>query len=202
MSTTIALEKKLAQPKVYTLEEYLLKEERSVSKNEFYNGQILQMPGSKYNHNKISVNTIIALDKAVSLLPTYYEVLNSDQKVYIEERNTALYPDVIVICEKPQFWQGRTDLITNPIVIVEVLSRSTRHYDRKDKFSLYRHIPSFKEYITIEQHKIAVESWFKQEEDTWKINHATDLNESIPVRALGIDLLLSDIYRRIEFTKK
>lgn len=202
MSATIALEKKLAQPKVYTLEEYLLKEERSISKNEFYNGQILQMPGSKYNHNKISVNTIIALDKAISILQTYYEVLNSDQKVYIEERNTALYPDVIVICEKPQFWQGRTDLITNPIVIVEVLSRSTRHYDRKDKFSLYRLIPSFKEYITIEQHKTVVESWFKQEEDTWKINRATDLNESIPVRALGIDLLLSDIYRRIEFTKK
>lgn len=202
MDTAIAIEKKIAATKIYTLEEYLLKEERSVSKNEFYNGQIIPMPGAKYNHNKIALNTIIAIDKAISNLETYFEVINSDQKIYIAAANTALYPDAIVICEKPEFCQGRTDLITNPMVIVEVLSRSTRRYDQKDKFALYQLLPSFKEYITIEQHKPHVESWFRQDEETWKINRSTELIQSIPIRSLGVELLLSDIYKRIEFEKK
>ncbi len=196
------VQKKITPPKVYTLEAYLLKEERSVSKNEFYDGQIIPMPGSKYAHNRISLNTIIAIDKAISGLATYFEVLHSDQKVYIEAENTALYPDALVISEQPEFWQGRTDLITNPVVIVEVLSRSTRKYDLKDKFSLYKLIPSFKEYITIEQNKPGVESWFKQDEETWKINRFTELNQALHIRSLGVNIPLAEIYKRIEFVKK
>jgi Uma2 family endonuclease len=202
MSAIAAIEKKTVQPKIYTLEEYLQREERSLSKNEFYNGQIIPMPGAKYNHNKIATNTIIALDKVISTLTTYHEVLNSDQKVYIVAENTAVYPDALVICEKPEFWQGREDLITNPILIVEILSKSTRKYDLKDKFSLYQLIPSFREYITIEQNKPQVQAWFMQDEETWKVSKASDLTQTIHIRSLNIDLNLSDIYRRVEFGKK
>ncbi len=204
MSAIAAIEKKPVSTKlkIYTLEEYLLKEERSISKNEFYNGQIVPMPGAKYNHNQIASNVVRFLGNLTENLEKTYCILNSDQKVYIEAENTSLYPDALVICEKPEFWQGRTDLITNPIVIVEVLSKSTRNYDLKDKFLLYQLIPSFKEYITIEQNRPRVVSWFKQDEETWKINRSTDLTQCIHVRALGIDLPLSDIYKRIEFDKK
>ena len=202
MNTAIAIEKKIAATKIYTLEEYLLKEERSVSKNEFYNGQIIPMPGAKYIHNQIASNMVRFLGNLTENLDNTYCVLNSDQKIYIAAANTALYPDAIVIYEKPEFWQGRTDLITNPMVIVEVLSRSTRRYDQKDKFALYQLLPSFKEYITIEQHKPHVESWFRQDEETWKINRSTELIQSIPIRSLGVELMLSDIYKRIEFDKK
>ncbi len=199
MNTGVAVEKKALSSKKYTLEEYLLRESRSTSKNEFYNGQIVSMPGFKYEHNKITTSVIIALDKAISGLPIYYEVINSDQKVYIEAENTVLYPDALVVCEQPEFWKGRKDLVTNPILIVEVLSGSTRKYDLKDKFLLYQRIPSFKEYILIDPAKPQVQSWFKQDEETWKINRVEDLTKSIRLRALGIDLALSDIYRRMVF---
>ena len=199
MSAVAAVEKKVLQSKNFSFEEYLKREERSISKNEFYNGQIISMPGSKYEHNKIVTSTIIALDKAIAVLPVYYEVINSDQKVYIEAENTSLYPDALVVCEKPEFWKGRKDLIINPILIVEVLSKSTRKYDLKDKFSLYQLLPSFKEYITIEPDKPQVHSWFKLDEETWKINRATDLTQSIFIRSLGIELAMADIYRGLEF---
>lgn len=199
MSALATIENKTPQPKIYTLEDYLLREERSTTKHEFYNGQIIPMPGSKYHHNKVATNIIIALDKGISNLNKYYEVINSDQKVYIEAENTAVYPDALVISEKPEFWQGRTDLITNPIVIVEVLSKSTRKYDLKDKFSLYQLIPSFKEYITVEPNKPQVQAWFMQDEETWKVHKANDLSQHILIRSLGIEIALKDIYRNIEF---
>jgi Uma2 family endonuclease len=192
---------KIVPPKIYTLEDYLQKEERAIAKNEFYNGQIIPMPGSKYKHNLIAANMVRFLGNQVDELEKVYLVLNSDQKVYIEAENTAVYPDALVICEKPEFWQGREDLITNPILIVEVLSKSTRKYDLKDKFSLYQLIPSFREYITIEPNKPNVQSWFMQDEETWKVNRASALTQSIHIRSLGIDLALSDIYRRVEFGK-
>lgn len=201
MSAIAAIQKKMVQPKTYTLEEYLHREERSITKNEFYNGQIIPMAGAKYNHNLIASNMVRFLGNEVENLEQTYLVLNSDQKVYIEAENTAVYPDALVICEKPKFWQGREDLITNPIVIIEVLSKSTRKYDLKDKFSLYQLIPSFKEYITIEPNKIHVQAWFMQDEETWKVSKATDLTQVIHLRSLNIDINLSDIYRRVEFDK-
>lgn len=185
--------------KMYTLDEYLTREARMVHKSEFYNGQIIPMPGAKLNHNLISSNVIRHLGNALDHLD--YLVLNSDQKVYIEAENIALYPDALVISGAPQFWQGREDLIVNPILIVEVLSRTTRKYDLADKFSLYQNLPSFKEYITIEPTKFKVTSWYNQDSETWKTVSATELTQSIPIRSLNIHLSLSDIYKRVVFKK-
>lgn len=190
-------EKKIA--KIHTFAQYLAYEERSIVKNEFYNGLIIPMSGAKFNHNLIASNVMRCIGNQVENLETDYLVLNSDQKVYIEAENIALYPDSLVICGQPTFWNGREDLITNPIVIVEVLSKSTRKYDLTDKFLLYQNLPSFKEYITIEPYKVKVCSWYHQDSETWKTNLVTDLTQSVTIRSLGITLPIAAIYRNILF---
>ena len=182
--------------KVYTLSEYLLKEEKSVEKNEFYNGQIIQMPGSKATHNQIGGNVITAINIAVKPLKKF-RVLTSDQKIYVEAENIVVYPDVLVICGALQFWNGREDLIVNPLLIVEVLSKSTRKYDKSDKFMLYQNLPSFQEYVLIEPNKVHVESWFKTADDTWNKLAVNDLQKNIALRALNVEIALADIYEHI-----
>jgi Uma2 family endonuclease len=183
--------------KVSSLSEYLLKEEKSVEKNEFYNGQIIQMPGSKATHNEIAMNIGSAIKFAVKPLPKKFRIFNSDQKIYIEPENIVVYPDVLVICEAPQFWNGREDLIINPLLIVEVLSKSTRKYDKSDKFMLYQNLPSFQEYILIEPNKVHVESWFKTADDTWNKLTVNELQKNIMLRALNVEIALADIYEHI-----
>jgi Uma2 family endonuclease len=183
-------------PKTYTLSEYLLKEDRSVEKHEFYNGQIIPMAGAKFRHNQISGNIITAINMAVMSLEKYW-VLNSDQKIYIEPKNIVVYPDVVVVCETLQFWNHREDTIINPLLIVEILSKSTRKYDRSDKFMIYQTLPSFKEYILIESNEVHVESWFKTTDNTWNKWIANDLQTSIAFRALEVEIPLAAIYRRI-----
>jgi Uma2 family endonuclease len=197
--TAIALEKNAAS-KLYTFEEYLRKEERAVHKHEFFNGQILKMPGAKYRHNVVASNTITALNNAIEALEKEYIVLNSDQKIYIESENTSVYPDALVICEAPVFWQNREDILVNPLLIVEVVSRSTAAFDRTTKFWWYKSLPSFKEYIIIDPNKNMVETWFRIAEDTWVTKTTTELNESITLQSIdNITLSLSDIYKKINF---
>ena len=189
---------KVRNPKLYTLDEYLVYEEQSVSKHQFFNGYIQKMAGAKANHNQIALQTACALLVAVKKLDTKYKVYNSDQKIYIESENMALYPDALVISEKPQFHEGREDLITNPLLIVEVLSKSTARYDRGEKFMLYQRCPSFREYILIEQDTLHVESWFRIKENTWERTFETQLEKSLAIRSIGVELNLGDVYSDVE----
>ena len=200
MTAAVALEeKKLKVEKIYTFQEYLKKEEKSIDKHEFYNGQINKMPGAKYQHNKVAGNIITALNNAIDTLTKRYEVLSSDQKIYIEAENICVYPDAIVVSEIPVFWNRREDTITNPLLVVEVLSRSTATHDRTTKFMLYKTLPSFKEYVIINPNKASVETWFKQDENTWINLTETDLSKEIFLKSMGVSVKLSNIYNRVEF---
>jgi Uma2 family endonuclease len=198
----IKLEPDLKPSPTYTFLEYLKKEERSIHKHEFYTGQIIRMPGSKHTHNAIAANLIGAFKYLLRPLPKRYIVLLSEQKVYIEQENLCLYPDALVICEKPELWRGREDLIINPLITVEVLSKSTSNYDRTGKFLYYQSLPSFEEYILVEQNRIEVQTWFKIQPDTWHKTVCTDINASIELRSLGVSIPLSEIYEYVEFPLK
>ena len=113
----------------------------------------------------------------------------------------SVYPDALVVCQEPEYWAGREDLIVNPLLIVEVLSKSTRKYDKGDKFLLYETLPSFMEYVLIEQNEPHVEAWFQQSPNTWNKIKETDLTKSIFLRSLGVSVPLSDIYEDIVFKK-
>ncbi len=191
-----------SEPKnFFSLAEYLAKEERSKSKHHFFNGKIVNIPGAKSKHNLIATNLTFAIKTAARAITKNLFVYNSDQKIIIEyeETLTVVYPDAMVICEKPTFGNGREDLITNPLVVVEVLSKSTRHYDKGDKFLLYKKCPSLREYVTIEQQKPHIESWYRLTETAWDNTFQEDPTQTFNLRSIGVAIALSDIYENIEF---
>ena len=191
----------LTAEKTYTLNEYLTREARSMHKHEFYNGKIVRMADAKARHNQIAANLTGALKYTLRPLPRKFIVYNSDQKVYIESENVGVYPDALVVCEEPQFWQGREDLIVNPLLIVEVLSRSTASFDKSGKFLLYEQLPSFQEYVLVEQNYPRVESWFRLTEHSWDKTVQNEIDAFIELRSVGVSIPLAEVYEHIAFTK-
>ena len=150
-------------------------------------------------HNIIGINTATALKMALKGLVKKYIVSGLQQMVYLPKLNFGLYPDVLVIAENLEFWDSNEVLLTNPIVIVEVLSRGTGKYDRNEKFVEYRTLPSFKEYILIDQKKCHVEVRTKERPDFWQSTFLTDLSQPLYLKSLDCTLDLNDIYENIAF---
>ena len=141
----------------YTFEEYLLLEEKAPYKSEYEKGRILAMSGGTLDHSTISQNTGTAISNALRKKGKTCRVNNSDLKIRIEEYDKAVYPDVSALCGEASHFNDRKDIITNPLLIVEILSKLTRDYDRGTKFKQYRSLPSFKEYVLNEQEIAKVE---------------------------------------------
>jgi Uma2 family endonuclease len=200
---SIAKLSKLHRPqKVHTFEEYLLREESAAEKHEFYNGKIIKMPGGTHIHSEIAANLIHLLKTMLRPIARKYRVYSSDLKVYVPSVDIGVYPDALVICETPQFWQNRFDVIVNPLVVVEVLSPRTQAYDRLGKFELYKLLPSFQEYVLVNTDMRAVETRFREEPDLWRIRNHTEAPIDIPLRSLGISIPIDAIYEDIIFPPK
>lgn len=195
----LAILKPAKQPRRYSLEEYLRREEKSLERHEYYDGTIIRVPIARGTHNIIAVNTTTALQNALKSASKKYIVFNSNQKIYLPPLNFGLYPDALVVCEKPLYWDDNEVLLINPLLIVEVLSKSTSAYDRGDKFSEYKTLPSFKEYVLIEQNTCEVESRFREEPDLWRETIVTDINRQILLKSVGCSIALADVYENIEF---
>ncbi len=189
-------------PKVYTFEEYLRREEKAVEKHEFYNGKIIKRQGRTAVQSEISVNIMATLKFAVRPLPRKFKVYTSDLKIRIEPVDIGVYPDALVICEQPEYWNNRRDVIVNPLLIVEVLSPSTQAYDKLGKFELYKLLPSFQEYVLVNTDKYSVETRFQEETDLWRIKTETHIENSVILRSLGISISMADIYENIVFPVK
>ncbi len=199
-ATAVSIEKKKnPELKLFTLEQYLVREERSKHKHEFYNGEIKIMPGGTTNHGVIAVNISTAIKNAIKNTKKKFIVGSSDIGIYIQELDFVLYADALVVFEKFEHKAGTKNLIVNPILIVEVASMSTRNYDRIDKFEAYKTLSSFKEYVLIEQNKPQVESRFIHNPAKWEVNIETDLSKNISLRSLGVEIALTDVYENIEF---
>ncbi len=181
-----------------SLEAYLDREAKAAHKSSYHNGIIVKIAGAKAQHNEICANILVALKVAAKGSKTVHRIYTSDQKVYIKAENTVVYPDAVVVAIAPEFWNGREDLITNPLLIVEVLSKSTKNFDRGGKFMFYQTIPSFSEYILIEQEECKVEVWTKIGEDKWQRTEYKDINDSIILNSMkNIKICTSDIYENI-----
>jgi len=178
----------------YTFEEYLVLEEKAPYKSEYEKGRILAMSGGTLDHSTISQNTGTAIANALRKKEKPCRVNNSDLKIRIEEYDKAVYPDVSVICGEASYFKNRKDIITNPLLIVEVISKSTRDYDRGTKFKQYRSLPSLKEYVLIEQDLAKVEVWTKLEENVWRILNISGLDATIHLHSIDCNILLKDIY--------
>ena len=184
--------------RVLSIEKYLDKESLSAEKHEYYNGEIRKMPGSSYNHNQITVQIASAILNELDIKEKPFRDLSSDQKVFIPKLNQVLYPDALVVYQKPEFWNGRKDVLLNPILIVEVLSPATEKYDRQDKFMSYKNIPTFMEYVMVRQDIKEVETWYREETHLWRETTFNDSGE-VKLTSIGISISMDKIYRNIEF---
>jgi Uma2 family endonuclease len=185
------------ETKLYTPEEYLEYEVNSEERHEYINGEVFCVSGESPNHNQISGNIAATLNFAFKRKPFHPFII--DQRVWIPEKRIYTYPDVMVVQGELQLQEGRKDTIINPLLIVEVLSKSTRSYDKDEKFSVYRTIPTFQEYILIDQFKMQVEQYFKTGKNRWTFSEYYDANETISLNSIDFEISLEDIYDKVEF---
>ena len=197
----LAVLKSKKNPRLYTLEEYLDKEAKAKDKHEYFNGKILKMPYARGPHNEIAANVIAAFKTAFKNLNQVYRIFASDQKIYFPELNYGVYADTLVVSEQPAYFDDGELLLINPLIVVEILSKSTQSYDRSGKFEEYKTLPSFLEYVLIRQDKYEVETRFREEPDLWRETIVSDLSSSFPLRSVGCSIALSDVYEHIVFEK-
>src|SRR5271169_4702952 len=147
-----------------TAEEYLQAERKAAFKSEYYDGQVFAMAGVTLRHTRIATNLVIELGAALKGGPC--QVFNSDLRVHIPASGLYTYPDASVVCGDPVVYQ--TDNLENPVVIAEVLSKSTQHHDRTTKFLDYQSIPSLKEYLLVSQQAHTITHCIRMHEE-WRI---------------------------------
>ena len=184
------------EKKTYTPEEYLELEVVSEERHEYDNGEIRLMTGGTPNHNDIVSNLLIVLKLALRGQP--YRTFISDQRLWLPERNLYTYPDLMVLEQPIQLQEGRTDTVMNPCLIAEVLSKSTKDYDRSEKFIAYRTIETFQEYLLIDQYQIHVEHYVKQNTNQWLLSEYSDPEATLNLKAIDLQLKIADLYEDID----
>ena len=182
----------------YTPEEYLELEEKSEFRNEYIDGEITPMTGGTPNHNDIAGNLYTFLKLA--LRGKGYKVFMTDLRLWIPQYNVYTYPDIMVIKGKPVLQDNHNDTVTNPLLIVKVLSKSTKNYDQGDKFDYYRSIPEFAEYILVDQYRYYVKQFAKADDGRWWLSEYQDKDDSLNFASLDCEIKLSDIYEEIELS--
>ncbi|AHJ30178.1 Uma2 family endonuclease [Nodularia spumigena CS-584] len=179
----------------YTPAEYLALEEQAEYKNEYRNGAIIPMTGGTTNHNKIAGNFYKKFP--LTIAEQDYEIYIGDVKLWIPQYRIYTYPDIMVVKGQPIYQGTGTTTITNPLLIVEVLSNSTKNYDKTDKFKYYRSLAGFQEYIMIDQYSFAVEQFVKQTAGQWLFKEYEGENAVLVMDALDFQIALSEIYHRV-----
>ena len=178
-------------------EEYLEKERAATEKHEYYRGEIFAMSGASLNHTIISMNCSGELHyelKEKECLP-----YGSDLRIHIPKNSLYTYPDMSIICGKPNLTDDKFDTATNPSVIIELLSKSTRNYDKGEKFTLYREIESLQEYLLIDTEKIYVEKHIRNADNSWTLTENKSIKDSVFISTNKYDFMLEDIYKGVDF---
>jgi Uma2 family endonuclease len=187
-----------AQVQRYSAQEYLDLETNSEERHEYVNGEVILMTGGTPNHNQIAGNLYAALNFALKRQP--YQVFFTDQRLWIPQKEIYTYPDVMVVQGELQLQEGRTDTITNPVMIAEVLSNSTKSYDKIEKFEAYRTIPTFQEYVLIDQYTLHVEHYYKTNEaKKWIFLEYDQAKEFLPLASVPFQIELADLYDKANF---
>lgn len=187
----------ITQQRYYTPEEYLELEEAAEYKSEYIDGEIIPMAGGTVNHNQIALNLSTELNFAFK--KQNYRVFMGDIRLWILQKRTYTYPDVMILAGEPEFFNNRKDIILNPQIIVEVLSKSTKGYDREDKFQAYRTISTFQEYLLIDQTRIHVDQFSKTGKKQWALREYDEEDEAIALVTVPFEISLQDLYNKVKF---
>ncbi|MFN6540592.1 MAG: Uma2 family endonuclease [Nostoc sp. EkiNYC01] len=183
--------------KSYTTEEYLQLEEISEFKNEYRDGKIIPIAGSTTNHNEIASNFCTNLK--FTMRGKNYKIYMVNVKLWIPRYRIYTYPDVMVIQGEPIYEGSGTSKVTNPLIIVEVLSNSTENHDITNKFRFYRSIPTLQEYIMINQYEYLIEQFNKNAEGQWVLTEYESLDAVLSLKSIDFQISFSDIYEGINF---
>ena len=183
--------------KVYTSEDYLKFERRDTgSKQEYSNGKVLNSSGSSRRHNLIGSNTTIAIGSRVR--GHKCEVYVNDMRVKLAQHNYC-YPDVVVVNGEPTFEGKELDILLNPTVIVEIMSKSTLNHDKTEKLDRYLAMPSVREILLIKEEDMRVEHYFKQTQNQWTYKIYVNREDVISIESINCKVSLSEIYSQIKF---
>ena len=180
-----------------TEEQYLEIERKAERKSEFHDGEMFAMAGAGAAHNQLVWNVIAHLGRQLGSGP--YRGCPSDMRVRVSATGLYTYPDIVVVCGKPQFPDGHTDTLLNPTLIVEVLSPSTEAYDRGRKFEHYRSLPSLRQYLLVASERVETELRTRQPDGQWLLSFASKGEDVIDLESVGAHLLVSEIYSGVEF---
>jgi Uma2 family endonuclease len=182
----------------YTEDEYLAFERDHFGRWEFVNGEIRAMSGGTDDHNTIAVNIGATLHSP--LASRGCRVYVADMKVHTGN-GINTFPDVAVVCGPRQYHRGRVDIITNPVLLVEVLSESTQDYDRGTKFDHYKTIPTLIDYLLVVPDEARV-LLYTRHEDHWDFREVHGLQNAIRLPSVETTLRLAEIYAQIELADK
>lgn len=155
------------------------------------------MAGAKCRQNLVSAELLGRIGIAFEGRPCV--VFGSDMKVRIEKANVFRYPDASALCGSIDFFDGAEDAYSNPVFIAEVLSESTRHIDRNEKFAGYSFLDSFTEYLLVESDEIAAELHRKGEDGRWTCESYSNPDDELRLESIGVSLRLGNLYAKVEF---
>jgi Uma2 family endonuclease len=187
------------KPRRYSIEEYLRIADDSEQKLEYVDGEIVAMAGGTYNHSLIIANFVGELRNRLKGKPC--RVLESNLRIGIPGDTRYMYPDIPVICGKPEFDpRDKKQLsVFNPRLVVEVLSPDSERSDRGEKFTRYRELESLQEYVLVSQVRPQVETYFRQSDGTWLFSPYAGIETTVRLRSLEIELPMAEIYAGVEF---
>lgn len=181
----------------FTIEEYLTLENNATEKHEYYQGEIFAMSGTKLPHNIVFKNLFGEL--AVKLKGKSCQPFGSDLRIHIEANTLFTYPDISIVCGEPETLNNDNWNVLNPAVIIEVLSPSTKNYDRGEKFKLYREIATLKEYVLVDSESIHIEIFRLNNSQHWELEEYKLMTETLYIKTINEHISLTDIYGDVKF---
>jgi Uma2 family endonuclease len=180
-----------------SVEDYFRIEETALRKSEYLNGEMTEMPGVSREHSLIVTNLVTTL--ATQLFDRPYEVYSSELRLKVSATGLYTYPDVIVSAAEPAFEDRGAHTFLNPILLVEVVSKSTESNDRGRKFLHYQKIPSLEEYVLVSQYEFRVEQYVHQADGKWLYSKTTDPNGHVVFESIACRVPMEGLYHRVNF---
>ncbi|MEO8096343.1 MAG: Uma2 family endonuclease [Acidobacteriota bacterium] len=184
-------------PAVLTLTQYLELERASECRHEFYQGRMYPKASGSFRHAVIIGNLVCELGNALQKSPCL--VMASAMRIRVSPQGLHTYPDVVVIQDKPKLADDFRDTVSNPTVLVEVLSPSTEAYDRGFKSAQYRTLESLQEYVLVSQTEARVEAFRRQADHTWLLSESIGLDATCEFHSVDCRIPLAEIYDKVTF---
>lgn len=185
------------QKKYISIEEFIEMENAATEKHEYFQGEVFAMAGAGDNHNEIFSSLFGEL--CIQLKGKLCRSYGSDKRMHIPENTLFTYPDISVYCDDstPFGTDGMTSM--KPTVLIEILSKGTKNYDRGGKFKLYRDISTLKEYILVDSESISVEVFRLNAANHWELEEYKTTEQNLFIASLRVTITLRTMYENTLF---